>query len=345
MSRTALAPSDSSETRAAPVDLTVDLAPRGGNEFRLRNPIIAASGCFGYGVEYARLIDIQRLGAIVAKGVTYRARRGNRMPRLAETPAGLLNAIGLQNPGIKAMLARYASIWDAWDVPVIANLAGDTVEEFATMAAMCDETAGVAALELNVSCPNVAAGGMLFGCDPGLAGDVTAAVRAATTLPVIVKLTPNVTDIVAVALEVVAAGADALSLINTLLGMAIDTRRRRPVLANITGGLSGPAVKPVALRMVYQVAQAVDVPIVGLGGIAGLQDTLEFLMAGASAVQVGTATFADPSTTIRLIDDLGAWLAREGFTSVREIVGIANPAARNRHGDEPPMAALATIGG
>lgn len=320
----------------ATVDLSVDLAPRAGNEFRLRNPVIAASGCFGYGTEYARLVDVQRLGAMVAKGVTYRPRRGNHMPRLVETPAGLLNAIGLQNPGIKALLARYAPIWEAWEVPVIVNLAGDTVAEFATMAAMCDETAGIAALELNVSCPNVAAGGMLFGCDPGLAGEVTAAVRAATTLPVLVKLTPNVTDIVAVAREVAAAGADAISLINTLLGMAIDTRRRRPVLANGTGGLSGPAVKPVALRMVYQVAQAVDVPIVGLGGIAGLQDALEFLMAGASAVQVGTATFADPSTMTRLVDELRDWLSREGFQSVREIVGIANPAARERAGNDQP---------
>lgn len=331
MPRVPLPSGEPSPPRAAgSVDLSVDLAPRAGHELRLRNPVIAASGCFGYGTEYARLIDIQRLGAIVAKGVTYRPRRGNRMPRLAETPAGLLNAIGLQNPGINAMLAKYSRIWDSWEVPVIANLAGDTVAEFATMAAKCDEAAGIAALELNVSCPNVAAGGMLFGCDPGLAGEVTAAVRAATTLPLIVKLTPNVTDIVAVAREVVAAGADALALINTLLGMAIDTGRRRPVLGNVTGGLSGPAVKPVAVRMVYQVAQAVDVPIVGLGGITGLPDALEFFMAGASAVQVGTATFADPSTMMRLIEDLEAWLAREGFGSVREIVGLANPSARGR---------------
>lgn len=309
-------------------DLTVDLAPRNPRELRLRNPVIAASGCFGYGVEYAGLLDIQRLGALISKGVTYRPRRGARMPRLAETPAGLLNAIGLQNPGIKRVLTKYPPLWRQWDVPVIVNLAGDTVEEFAEMAALLDETDGVAGIELNVSCPNVAAGGMLFGCDPLLAGEVTAAVRAATTLPVIVKLTPNVTDIVAVAREVVAAGADALSLINTLLGMAIDVKRRRPVLGNVTGGLSGPAVKPLALRMVYQVAQAVDVPLIGLGGVSGLDDALEFFLAGASAVQVGTATFVDPSTMPRLIDDLAAWLAREGYRSVGEIVGLANEGTR-----------------
>ncbi|HET8626539.1 MAG TPA: dihydroorotate dehydrogenase [Thermomicrobiales bacterium] len=310
---------------AAPaVDLSVDLAPQNPRELRLRNPIIAASGCFGYGVEYAGLFDVQRLGALVSKGVTYRPRRGTKMPRLAETPAGLLNAIGLQNPGIKAVLAKYPPTWARWDVPVLVNLAGDTVEEFAEMAAMLEETPGVAGVELNVSCPNVAAGGMFFGCDPYLAGEVTAAVRAATTLPVIVKLTPNVTDIVAIAREVVAAGADALSLINTLLGMAIDVRRRRPVLGNVTGGLSGPAVKPVALRMVYQVAAAVDVPVIGLGGIAGLDDALEFFLAGATAIQVGTATFADPGAMLGIVDGLAAWLVREGYGAVREIVGLAN---------------------
>ena len=321
---TAVDRSAAGTTRAPAIDLQVDLAPHNPRELVLRNPVIAASGCFGYGVEYAGLIDTQRLGAIVSKGVTYRSRKGARMPRLAETPAGLLNAIGLQNPGIKGVIAKYPPIWARWDVPVIVNLAGDTVGEFAEMAAMLDEVHGVAGVELNVSCPNVEAGGMFFGCDPGLAAEVTAAVRAATTLRVIVKLTPNVTDVAAVARAVGDAGADALSLINTLLGLAIDVRRRRPVLGNVTGGLSGPAVKPVALRMVYQVAAAVDVPIIGLGGITGLDDALEFLMAGASAVQVGTATFADPGTMTRIVDDLAAWLAREGLTSVRGIVGVAN---------------------
>ena len=306
------------------VDLSVDLAPRNPRELWLRNPVIAASGCFGYGVEYAGLIDVQRLGALVSKGVTYRPRRGARMPRLAETPAGLLNSIGLQNPGIRGVLARYPPIWSRWEVPVIVNLAGDTVGEFAEMAALLDEAPGVAGIELNVSCPNVEAGGMFFGCDPDLAAEVTAAVRAATTLPLLVKLTPNVTDIVAVARAVADAGADALSVINTLLGMAIDVKRRRPVLGNVTGGLSGPAIKPLALRMVYQVAGAVDLPVIGLGGIAGLEDALEFFLAGAAAVQIGTATFVDPGCMLRIVDGLADWLAREGYRSVGEIVGLAN---------------------
>ncbi len=312
------------QSTAATPDLRVDLAPKNAHELVLRNPIIAASGTFGYGTEYSNLIDVQALGAIISKGVTYRRRRGATMPRIVETPAGMLNAIGLQNPGIKSVLEKYPAIWSRWTVPVIVNIAGDSVEEFAEMAAMLDEANGVAGIELNVSCPNVAAGGMFFGCDPDLAAEVTAAVRAATSLPIIVKLTPNVTDIVAIAQAVVDAGADALSLINTLLGMAIDTRRRRPLLGNLTGGLSGPAVKPVAVRMVYQVAGAVQVPIIGLGGIATLNDALEFLMAGATAVQVGTATFANPLTMSNLLAELPPWLAREGFASVQEIVGLAN---------------------
>ncbi len=317
----------------AGTDLRVDLAPHNPRELILRNPIIAASGTFGYGVEYAGTIDIQRLGAIMSKGVTYSRRRGAPMPRIAETPAGMLNAIGLQNPGIKGVLTKYPPIWSRWEVPVIVNIAGDSVEEFAEMAAMLEEARGIAGIELNVSCPNVAAGGMFFGCDPDLAAEVTAAVRAVTTLPVIVKLTPNVTDIVTIARAVADAGADALSLINTLLGMAIDIRRRRPLLGNSTGGLSGPAVKPVAVRMVYQVAASVDLPIIGLGGISTLDDALEFFMAGATAVQVGTATFANPAAMNNLVAGLPAWLAREGFGSVREIVGLANPAylaRRNR---------------
>ena len=220
--------SEATRAASAGADLRVDLAPHNPRELVLRNPIIAASGTFGYGVEYAGTIDIQRLGAIMSKGVTYARRRGAPMPRIAETPAGMLNAIGLQNPGIKGVLTKYPPIWSRWAVPVIVNIAGDSVEEFAEMAAMLEEASGIAGIELNVSCPNVAAGGMFFGCDPDLAAEVTAAVRATTTLPIIVKLTPNVTDIVTIARAVEDAGADALSLINTLLGMAIDIRRRPP---------------------------------------------------------------------------------------------------------------------
>jgi len=310
--------------------LSVDLAPKNPRELVLRNPVIAASGTFGYGVEYSGVIDVQSLGAICSKGVTYRRRKGAPMPRIAETPAGMLNAIGLQNPGYKEVITKYAPIWRKWDVPVLLNVAADTVGEFVEIAQLADETSGIAGLELNVSCPNVDAGGMFFGADADLAAEVTAAVRAVTTLPVIVKLTPNVTDIVSIARAVADAGADALSLINTLLGMAIDVRRRRPVLGNNTGGLSGPAVKPVAVRMVYQVAAAVDVPIVGLGGIATLDDALEFFMAGATAVQIGTATFPNPGAMHALIADLGAWLAREGYLSVNEIVGIANQQVMSR---------------
>jgi dihydroorotate dehydrogenase (NAD+) catalytic subunit len=321
-------------TAAGTQALVVDLAPDNPRELVLRNPIIAASGTFGYGVEYAGVIDIQSLGAIVSKGVTYRRRKGAPMPRIAETPAGMLNAIGLQNPGYKDVLAKYAPIWRKWEVPVLLNVAADTVGEFVEIAQLAEETSGIAGLELNVSCPNVDAGGMFFGADAGLAAEVTAAVRAATTLPVIVKLTPNVTDIVAIARAVAGAGADALSLINTLLGMAIDVRRRRPVLGNTTGGLSGPAVKPVAVRMVYQVAAAVDVPIIGLGGIATLDDALEFFMAGATAVQLGTTTFSDPGAMHAIIANLEAWLTKEGFSSVTEIVGLANQGVQRRNAEK-----------
>lgn len=307
------------------VNIAVDLAPRSPRELRLRNPIIAASGTFGYGTEYAGLTDVQSLGAIVCKGTTIAPRRGTYTPRIVETPAGMLNAIGLQNYGVERVAREFGPLWARWQVPVLVNLVGDSVAEFREMAALLDETPGIAGLELNISCPNVDRGGMLFGVDCDAAAEVTAAVRAATTLPIMVKLTPNVTDIVAVARAVADAGADCLSLINTLLGMAIDVRRRRPVLGNITGGLSGPAVKPVALRMVYQVAAAVEVPVVGLGGIASLTDALEFLMAGATAVQIGTANYIYPNLMAALVEELPAWLESQGYGDVAQITGIAQP--------------------
>ncbi len=307
-------------------DLTVDLAPNNPRELRLRNPIIAASGCFGYGEEYARAIDVQRLGAFVSKGITPERRHGNPMPRIIETPAGMLNAIGLQNPGIHGFVKKYPRLWATWQVPAIVNISAEAVEDYAAMAAVLDEQPGIAAIEVNVSCPNIARGGYCFGWDPGMSADVTRAVRAATTLPLIVKLSPGAADIVGVASAVEEAGADAISLINTLVGMSIDVRRRKPMLANETGGLSGPAIKPIAVRMVYQVAAAVRVPVIGMGGIMGLADALEFFLAGASAVQVGTGIFVDPGLPIRLIDELAAWLDHEGFSSVDQIVGIANNA-------------------
>ena len=302
-------------------NLAVDLAPHNPRELRLRNPVLVASGCFGYGLEYARHIDIQRLGAIVCKGTTLRPRAGNATPRLAETPAGMLNSIGLQNPGVEAVVAEYAPVWERWTVPVVVNIAGESAAEYAELARQLDEVPGVAGLEVNISCPNVAAGGMAFGVDPAAAAAVTRAVRQATTLPVIVKLTPNTADVAGVARAVAAAGADAVSLINTLRGMVMDVEARRPVLARGSGGLSGPAVRPVALAMVYEVAGAVDVPVIGLGGIATAHDALEFLLAGAAAVQVGTACFVDPQAPLRIVEGLAAWMEREGVAAVGEIVG------------------------
>lgn len=304
-------------------DISVNLAPHNPSGLTLRNPVAAAAGTFGYGNEYARIVDIQRLGAIFSKGTTAHARRGAPPPRLDETPGGMLNAIGLQNPGVRQVVRERAPLWARWQVPVVVNIAGETVDEYVEVAAALDGVAGVAGIEVNVSCPNVAAGGMIFGCDPAMAAMVTRAVRDVTTLPLVVKLSPNVTDIRPVAVAVAEAGADALSLINTLLGMSIDVRARRPRLGNRTGGLSGPAVKPLAVRMVYQVAAVVDLPLIGVGGITTVDDALEFIMAGASCLQVGTATFAEPRTMLTLLDGLTAWMEHEGVTSLGEIVGAA----------------------
>jgi dihydroorotate dehydrogenase (NAD+) catalytic subunit len=306
-------------------DLSVDLAPNNPRELVLRNPVIPASGCFGYGTEYSHVMDVQRLGAFVSKGITPEPRGGNPMPRIAETPAGMLNAIGLQNPGIRKFIGKYPPMWQHWDVPAIVNISAEAIEDFAMMARELDEQPGIAALEVNISCPNINAGGFCFGWDAAMSAEVTRAVRQATTLPVIVKLSPGALDIVEIAQAVESEGADAVSLINTLVGMSIDTRTRKPVIANVTGGLSGPAVRPVAVRMVYQVAQAVRLPVIGIGGITGLNDALEFFMAGASAIQIGTATFAQPGLPVRLIDELEQWLAARNIERIGDIVGTANP--------------------
>jgi dihydroorotate dehydrogenase (NAD+) catalytic subunit len=304
-------------------DLSVNLAPQNPSSLVLRNPVAAAAGTFGYGTEYARIVEIQRLGAIFSKGTTLRPQRGAPPPRLAETPGGMLNAIGLQNPGVRAVVREKAPVWARWQVPVVVNVAGETVDEYVAVAQMLDGVPGVAGLELNISCPNVAAGGIIFGCDAALAAEVTRAVRAASTLPLIVKLSPNVGDIRPIAVAVAEAGANALSLINTVLGMSIDVGARRPRLGHRTGGLSGPAIKPLAVRMVYEVAGVTGLPLVGVGGITTLEDALEFIMAGASCLQVGTATFAQPLTMTTLIDQLAAWMEREGVRSIGEIVGAA----------------------
>ena len=289
------------------------------------NPVWAASGCCNYGRELAALYPLAELGAICVKGTSLLPWRGNPGPRIAETAAGLLNAIGLQNPGVDHLLAVDVPWLVEQGATVVVNIVGRTVQEYVAVAArLAEAPAGaIGAVELNISCPNVREGGLQFGADLRAAAEVTAAVRAATALPLLVKLSPNVTDVVAFAAAVERAGADGVSLINTLLGMRLDASRRRPVLANLTGGLSGPAVKPVALRMVLEVAQAVAIPVVGIGGIASGLDAAEFMLAGASAVQVGTAIFADPRAPLRVRDELAAWLCAQGVGAAREIVGAA----------------------
>lgn len=286
------------------IDLSIQLAPHNRRGLLLRNPVIAASGTFGYGDEMAGVCDIQRLGAIICKGTTLAPREGNKQPRITETPSGMLNAIGLQNMGVEALIRTKSEIWAGWRVPVIVNIAGESLEEYSELARKLDGVPGISGLEVNISCPNVASGCMEFGANPDSAALVTRTVKNATSLPVIVKLTPNACDIVAVAKAVASAGADAISLINTLKGMAIDIKKRKPILGNKTGGLSGPAVKPVALYMVYQVASEVDVPVIGGGGIMTSQDALEFILAGASAVEVGTATFINPAAATDIIGGL-----------------------------------------
>jgi len=306
-----------------PPDLSVQLTPGKKPGLALANPVMTASGTFGYGTEYADVFDIQRLGAIVCKGTTLKPREGNPQPRLLETAGGVLNSIGLQNIGVAAVIKEKAPVWAGWRVPVIINIAGDTAADYASLAAKLNGVKGVSGLEVNISCPNVREGGAAFGVRPDAAAAVTAAVRKATTLPVIVKLTPNTGDIAAVARACAGAGADAVSLINSIKGMAINIARRRPAIGNITGGLSGPAIKPVALAMVYEVAGAVNIPVIGCGGIASAADALEFFMAGASAVQVGSATFANPRAALDVLEGIEAFMAKEGIKSLDEIIGCA----------------------
>lgn len=299
-------------------DLTTRLGPLG-----LANPVLVASGTFGFGMEMARISDVKNLGAVVMKSLTLKPRSGNPPPRIAETPSGMLNAIGLENPGIDGFLKTILPQAKNLGVPLIANIAGGSVDEYAELARRISaETAGhVVAIEMNVSCPNVGAEGLHFGVDARRLTEVVAAVRAGTKLPLIVKLSPNVTDIVEMARAAMAGGADALTLINTLMGMAIDIRTRRPKIANVTGGLSGPAVKPVAVRMVHQVYRATKAPIIGLGGITNAEDAIEFFMAGASAVSVGTWNFVEPTASAALPAMIAERAAELGFSSVQEMVG------------------------
>ena len=297
-------------------DMSVNLAG-----IPLRNPVMTASGTFGYGQEFADYVDLHAIGAMVTKGLSLKPRAGNPTPRIVETPGGMLNAIGLQNVGIDAFIANKVPFLRTIDTPAIANFFGDTIDEYAEMARRLDEIPEVAALEMNISCPNVKQGGIVFGTDPACAASVVAACRAATKKPLIVKLSPNVTDIVAMARACVDSGADSLSMINTLIGMAIDLKKRRPVLANITGGFSGPAIKPVALRMVWQVSRAVKVPIIGIGGIMNATDALEFILAGATAVQVGTASFINPGAAQTIAEEMQAWLIANGVADIKSLIG------------------------
>ena len=287
----------------------------------LKNPIMPASGCFAFGREYSQFYDLSKLGAIIMKAATGEERLGNPTPRVAETPSGMLNAIGLQNPGVKKIVETEVPFLKSFNIPIIANVAGSTVEEYETVARTFNETDALAALELNISCPNVKEGGVQFGIDPQMAAEVTQKVKAASKHPVYVKLSPNVTNIVEMALAVANAGADGITMINTLTGMQLDLTTKRPLIANQTGGLSGPAIKPIAIRMIYEVSQHVSLPIIGMGGIQTAEDVLEFLLAGASAVAVGTANFQDPYVCPKIISDLPNVLNDYGFSSVKEAIG------------------------
>ena len=289
----------------------------------MKTPVMTASGTFGFGLEYRDFVNLNKIGAVVVKGTTLVPRPGNKGRRIAETPAGMLNSIGLENPGVDEFLSTILPRLGEYDVPVIVNISGNTVEEYGELAARLN-VAGVAGVELNISCPNVKEGGIAFGTNCNSASAVVRQVKNNTNLPVIVKLSPNVTDIVAMAQSVEEAGADAISLINTLLGMSIDIHKWRPVLGNVVGGLSGPAIKPIAVRMVWQVAQAVQVPIIGMGGIVTAEDAIEFMLAGASAVAVGTANFINPCAAQSVADGIKDYVRQRGLSHVNELVGKVN---------------------
>ena len=298
-----------------------DLTTHIGEHLVLKNPVMTASGTFGYGLEYADLMDISRLGAIIVKGTTAEPRQGNPYPRMAETPAGMLNAVGLQNRGVDYFADKIYPTIRSIDTAMIVNVGGSTVETYVECAEKIAALDDIPAIELNISCPNVKQGGMGFGLCATSAAEVVRAVRRVYPRTLIVKLSPNVTDITEIARAVEAEGADAVSLINTLLGMAVDAERRRPILSTVTGGLSGPCVKPVALRMVWQTAKAVRIPVIGLGGIASWRDAVEFMLAGATAVQIGTSNFVDPTVSLKVINGIAAYCERHGFHHASELVG------------------------
>lgn len=298
------------------VKLNVDIG-----KLQLKNPVMTASGTFGYGIEYADFLDLSRIGSIIVKSITLRNREGNPYPRMKETVSGMLNAVGLQNKGVKYFVENIYPLLKNIDTHIIANIAGATIEEYVQIAEILNEFDKISALELNISCPNVKEGGMLFGNSPIAANQVVTAVRRVYSKELIVKLSPNVTSISEIAIAVENAGADAISLINTLVGMAIDIETRKPCLSTITGGLSGPAIKPIAVRMVWEAAHAVKIPIIGIGGIMNAADAIEFLLAGATAIEVGTANFIDPTVTIKIIEGIEQYLIQHGFDNIYEIIG------------------------
>ena len=310
------------------VNLQTQLAPCHKRGLLLRNPVVVASGTFGYGMDNTKIAGVHQLGAITCKGTTLHPRSGNEQPRMMDTASGMLNAIGLQNPGIQNVIEQYAPIWATWQTPVIVNIAGETVDEFVELATLLEGVEGVAGIEVNVSCPNVLAGGAVFGADAHTVAMVTASVRRVTTLPLIVKLSPYSGDVRPTALAAASSGADAVSLINTITGIGIDINKRRPTLANVTGGLSGPAIKPIALRMVYEVAQELRLsyprlPVIGIGGISNANDALEFLMAGASAIQIGTINFTNPHAGVEIVNGIEEFMHQARVKSITELVGVA----------------------
>ncbi len=304
------------ESEISGADLSVSI---GG--LRLKNPVMTASGTFGYAKEFEPYVNLHRLGAVVVKGISLEPRAGNPPPRIVETSCGMLNAIGLENVGVDRFISEKMESLQAVTVPVVVNILGDTVNEYREIAERLVDVEGVAAIEVNISCPNVKKGGVAFGTVPEMAAAVTAAVKKVSSVPVIVKLSPNVTDVTNIARAVEDGGADAVSLINTLIGMAVDLRSRRPALANVIGGLSGPAIKPVALRMVYQVAQTVSIPVIGIGGIETAEDVLEFMLAGATAVQIGTANFVNPRASEEAVEGLARYVTEQKLISIREMIG------------------------
>jgi len=303
--------------------LRVQLAPQHPKGLILSNPVMMAAGIAGYGIEYSELTDIQKLGAIVCKGTTLTPKEGNAQPRLVETASGLLNSVGLENIGLDALIRERTPVWASWQVPVIVNIAGETIDEYVAVTTKLEGVPGISGIELNISCPNVSAGGIEFGVDPELAAQVTSAVKSVTSLPVIVKLSPNVTDIKEIALAVEGAGTDAISLINTLKGMAIDIEERKPCLGNIVGGLSGPAIKPVALYMVFEAARVTHIPLIGCGGINCAEDALEFIMAGATAVQIGTASLTSPDICLTILEGIEQFMQDKGVENLTDLIGVA----------------------